>query len=77
MVTQLPIPNASAAAYSPDGGKIVYNPLAQAFLQWKRYRGGTNSVLYIYDVKTHAIEKIPQPETRANDVNAMWIGAVQ
>jgi tricorn protease len=74
MVAQLPIPNASAASYSPDGSKIVYNPLAQSFLQWKRYRGGTNSVLYIYDVKTHAIEKIPQPETRANDVNAMWIG---
>ncbi|MBA3949318.1 MAG: PD40 domain-containing protein [Acidobacteria bacterium] len=74
MVTQLPIPNASAASYSPDGNKIVYNPLAQSFLQWKRYRGGTNSVLYIYDVRTHAIEKIPQPDTRANDVNAMWIG---
>ncbi len=52
MVTQLPIPNASAASYSPDGNKIVYNPLAQSFLQWKRYRGGTNSVLYIYDVRT-------------------------
>lgn len=74
MVTQLPIPNASAASYSPDGSKIVYNPLAPSFLQWKRYRGGTHSVLYIYDVRTHAIEKIPQPETRANDVNAMWIG---
>jgi tricorn protease len=74
MAVQLPIPNASAAAYSPDGSRIIYNPLSQAFLEWKRYRGGTNSVLYIYDVRTHAIEKIPQPETRANDVDPVWIG---
>ena len=72
--TQLPIPNASQAAYSPDGRKMVYNPLAPSFLQWKSYRGGTHSVLYVYDVKTHAIEKIPQPATRANDVDPNWIG---
>jgi tricorn protease len=72
--TQLPIPNASQAAYSPDGRKMVYNPLAPSFLQWKQYRGGTNSVLWIYDVKTHAVERIPQPATRANDVDPIWIG---
>src|SRR5690606_837993 len=38
MPTQLPIPNASAASYSPDGTRMVYNPLAPAFLQWKQYR---------------------------------------
>ena len=72
--TQLPIPNASQAAYSPDGRKMVYNPLAPSFLQWKQYRGGTHSVLWVYDVKTHAVEKIPQPATRANDVDPSWIG---
>ncbi|MDQ3069985.1 MAG: PDZ domain-containing protein [Acidobacteriota bacterium] len=72
--TQLPIPNASQAAYSPDGRKIVYNPLAPSFMQWKSYRGGTHSVLYVYDVKTHAIDKIPQPATRANDVDPNWVG---
>ena len=72
--TQLPIPNASQAAYSPDGRKMVYNPLAPSFLQWKSYRGGTHSVLWIYDVKTHATEKIPQPATRCNDVDPNWIG---
>lgn len=72
--TQLAIPNASQAAYSPDGRRMVYNPLAPSFLQWKSYRGGTHSVLYIYDVRTHAIEKIPQPATRANDVDPNWVG---
>ena len=72
--TRLPIPNAATAAYSPDGAKIAYNPIAGRFDQWKRYRGGTTSELWLYDVATHAVEKIPQPAGRSNDVDAMWVG---
>ncbi|MEM7357033.1 MAG: peptidase S41, partial [Acidobacteriota bacterium] len=39
--SQLPIPHAFKAAVSPDGGKIAYVPLREAFRQWKNYRGGT------------------------------------
>jgi len=72
--TQLPIPNASQATYAPDGRRIAYNPLPRAFQQWKRYRGGRNSVIWLYTTGTHATESIPQPATRSNDVDAMWIG---
>ena len=71
---RLPIPNANRAAFSPDGKRIAYNPLPPQFLQWKRYRGGAVSRLWIYDVATHAIEKVPQPETRCNDPEPSWIG---
>ena len=70
----LPIPNASRATYSPDGQRIAYNPLAARFLQWKQYRGGTASRLWLYSVKGHAVEKIPQPAARANDTDPMWMG---
>ncbi|HEY6929695.1 MAG TPA: peptidase S41, partial [Thermoanaerobaculia bacterium] len=70
----LPIPHAYSAVFSPDGRKIAYNPMSPRFLQWKRYRGGTVSQVFIYDVASHAIEKIPQPSTRANDADPMWIG---
>ena len=70
----LPIPNASRATYSPDGLRIAYNPLAARFLQWKQYRGGTASRLWLYSVKGHAVEKIPQPAGRANDTDPMWMG---
>jgi tricorn protease len=70
----LPIPNASRAIASPDGQRIAYNPLAPRFQQWKQYRGGTVSRLWLYQTKGHAIEKIPQPEERANDTDPMWIG---
>jgi tricorn protease len=72
--SELEIPNASRAAYSPDGQRIAYNPTAQAFLQWKRYRGGLNSVLWLFNRNDRTVERIPQPATRANDVDPIWIG---
>jgi len=70
----LPIPNAARATYSPDGQRIAYNPLSGRYQQWKQYRGGTASRLWLYNTKGHAIEKIPQPASRANDTDPMWIG---
>jgi tricorn protease len=70
---RLPIPNANRAVYSQDGKRIAYNPGAPQFLQWKRYRGGAVSQVWLYDVASHAIEKVPQAATRANDAGPMWI----
>jgi tricorn protease len=70
----LPIPNAARAAYSPDGRRIAYNPLGPAFLQWKQYRGGRTSRIWLYETRDHAVESIPQPPERANDTDPMWIG---
>ena len=74
MEEQLAIPNAAAATYSPDGGRIAYNPIPPRFQQWKQYRGGTTSEIWLYNTKGHAVEEIPQPKDRANDVTPMWIG---
>jgi tricorn protease len=71
---QLPIPNAARATYSSDGSRIAYNPIAGRYLQWKTYRGGTTSQIWLYNSKGHAIEKIPQPASRSNDTDPMWIG---
>jgi tricorn protease len=72
--TRLPIPNAARASWSPDGKLIAYNPISSAFDEWKHYRGGMASQIWLYDVATHAVEKVPQPADRANDVDAHWIG---
>ncbi|MFI5118959.1 MAG: PDZ domain-containing protein [Thermoanaerobaculia bacterium] len=72
--TALPIPNASRAAYAPDGKTIAYNPNNPAHLQWKRYRGGLVSRVWLVDTATHALEKVPQPATRCNDADPMWLG---
>jgi tricorn protease len=74
MPQALPIPNAASGAFSPDGRRIAYNPLSTAFDQWKQYRGGRVSQLWLYNTRDHAVDKVPQPEGRSNDVDGMWIG---
>ena len=70
----LKLPNASKAIYSPDGSRLAYNPLSEAFTQWKHYRGGLTSTIWLYKFNDNSAEKLPQPEGRANDVDPMWIG---
>ncbi|NIM50508.1 MAG: peptidase S41, partial [Gemmatimonadales bacterium] len=71
---QLPIPHAFKASYSPDGSKIAYTPLYEAFNQWKNYRGGTATRIWIYDTGDHSVQQIPQPAGRCNDTDPMWVG---
>ena len=70
----LKIPNAYKATYSPDGKRLAYNPLGERFRQWKNYRGGTVSTIWLYTFSNHSVEKIPKPDGRCNDIDAMWIG---
>ena len=72
--TQLPVPTAFKASYSPDGGRIAYTPLYEAFTQWKNYRGGTATRIWIYATGDHSVEMVPQPAGRCNDTDPMWIG---
>ncbi len=72
--TQLAIPNGLRASYSPDGAKIAYIPIPEAFQQWKNYRGGTTSRIWIYDVRDRSVRQVPQPVGRCNDTDPVWIG---
>lgn len=74
MATQLIIPNAFWAAFSPDGKYMAYNPFTDAFRQWKNYRGGTISCIWILSMNDHSAVKIPQPAGGCNDVNPLWQG---
>jgi len=69
------IPYAHKASYSSDGKKVAYTPFREAFRQWKHYRGGTFSRIWIITLSDSSIEKIPQPEGRCNDTDPMWIGS--
>ncbi len=71
-VEMLEVPYAWDAEISPDGRAIAYCPFPEAFLQWKNYRGGRFSRIWIYDRKSREIAKLPQPAGGANDVDPMW-----
>ncbi|MDF1576732.1 MAG: PDZ domain-containing protein [Bacteroidales bacterium] len=71
---KLVIPNAYHASYSPDGSSMVYTPIGDRFRQWKNYRGGTMSTLWIFSFEDHSKTEIPRSEGGCNDINPMWIG---
>ncbi|MCS6805298.1 MAG: PDZ domain-containing protein [Acidobacteriota bacterium] len=78
--TELPLPMAEEGAYSPDGSRLAYLPIArepfpgegQFFQAWKRYRGGMTTPIWIAKLADSTIEKIPRENS--NDFNPMWIG---
>lgn len=72
--TKLEIPNAWQASYSPDGKSMAYTPIREASAQWKNYRGGTISTIWLFSFEDHSIVEIPKPEGGCNDTDPMWIG---
>jgi tricorn protease len=70
----LPIPSGDKAAFSPDGKFLAYTPLQEAFQQWKDYRGGRASRIWILNLNDLAYTEIPKPPGGCNDTGPMWIG---
>jgi tricorn protease len=71
--TELPFPMAGGgASFSPDGSKIAYMPLAPAFQQWKKYRGGRTTKIWIGNLSDSSVEEIPKQNS--NDYAPVWMG---
>ena len=72
MPQALPMPKSGAGDFAPDGKKVVYSPLFRDFRTWKRYSGGWAQQLYIFDLSSHAAEKITDDPRSHRD--PMWVG---
>src|SRR5690348_237775 len=72
MPQALPMPKSGAGDFAPDGKKVVYSPLFRDFRTWKRYSGGWAQQLYIFDLNSHAAEKITDDPRSHRD--PMWVG---
>ncbi|MEM7108622.1 MAG: peptidase S41, partial [Bacteroidota bacterium] len=70
---QVKIPYGSRAAYSPNGKFIAYTPGREVFWQWKGYRGGTMSRIWIFSTADNSVVEIPKPEGGSNDTYPIWI----
>jgi tricorn protease len=70
--TQLPIPIAAEASYSPDGSHLAYVPHIQWQAAWKRYHGGQTTPVWIADLKDSSVSKVPRENS--NDHYPMWVG---
>lgn len=68
----LPIPRAERGAYSPDGARIAYTPIRDAFYTWRRYRGGQTTPIWVFNLQTYEVEEIPHKN--ASDTFPIWMG---
>ena len=69
----LPLPSAAQGSFSDDGNTLAYVPVAQWQSAWKRYRGGQTTPVWLVNIKTLDVEKIPRENS--NDSNPVWNGA--
>jgi tricorn protease len=75
---ELPLPMGEQGAYSPDGSHVAYvpywnrRPAPNAYIAWKRYRGGKASPIWIARLSDSRVEEVPREDS--NDFDPMWVG---
>ena len=70
---QVPLPRGVQAAFSPDAGSIAYVPSLRVQPEWKRYRGGQTTPIWIARMADSSIQA-RVPRDNSNDSNPMWVG---
>lgn len=66
-------PQGSGGVLFPDGTHLAHEPSFQWEPAWKGYRGGQTTTIWIADLATSAIVKIPQADN-SNNKNLLWVG---
>jgi tricorn protease len=69
----LPLPSADWGSFSSDGNTLAYVPVRQWQSAWKHYRGGQTTPVWLVNMKTLDLEKVPRENS--NDSNPVWVGA--
>lgn len=69
--SKLPLAYAEFGSYSPDGKQMALNFRTQVGRNWKRYRGGWNADIHIFNFETLASENISANSDGADEF-PMW-----
>jgi tricorn protease len=67
---KLPIPYGEFGAISPDGKTLAYVPISVDFRTWKRYRGGMNPDIWLFDLEKLTARNLTR--SPAADSVPMW-----
>jgi tricorn protease len=71
---QLPVPYGEFGSISPDGKTLAYIPISVDFRTWKRYRGGMNPAIWLFNLENYAAKNITGNDA-ANSC-PMWHGSM-
>ncbi|HTV13537.1 MAG TPA: PDZ domain-containing protein [Acidobacteriaceae bacterium] len=71
--TVLPLPTAVWGSISPDGATIAYVPVEQWQQAWKHYRGGQTTPVWLVNLKSLDLVKVPR-DSNSNDSYPVWEG---
>jgi tricorn protease len=69
----LPLPSVDWGSMSSDGSTLAYVPIRQWQAAWKHYRGGQTTPVWLVNMKTLDVEKIPRENS--NDSSPVWAGS--
>jgi tricorn protease len=69
----LPLPSVDWGSFSSDGTTLAYVPVHQWQAAWKHYRGGQTTPVWLVNMKTLDLEKIPRENS--NDSGPVWAGS--
>ncbi len=69
---KLPMPYGEFGAISPDGKRIAYTPISTDFRTWKRYRGGMNPDIWLFDLEKMTAKNLT--DSPAAESIPMWHG---
>lgn len=68
---KLPLPYAEFGSYSNDGKQLALTFETQVGRNWKRYRGGNNAEIHLFNLVTHSDENI-SGDADGGDELPMW-----
>jgi len=69
---KLPVPYGEFGAIGPDGRTLAYHPISVDFRTWKRYRGGMNPDIWLFDLATYKARNLTRSD--ASESIPMWHG---
>ena len=69
----LPLPSGFEGSFSPDGQSLAYEPVTKWQPAWKRYHGGQTTPIWIVNLKTLDLVKVPRDNS--NDSDPVWVGS--
>jgi tricorn protease len=59
-------------SFSPDGNRLAYNRANSENYNWRRYRGGTQGIVSLYDFQNNTYTQLPHG--REQNYSPMWVG---